>query len=565
MDESRDIRKALPTVRTPCVKKEAFLNSSEQRMLNVENKEPFKQNAKKKEIILVDSARNVNFAKKAGSNSRRKICPDNEDVSLQEDFAEQENGLLWEENKEDNDVQSAKENKPECSNKKIGAYYLSEILMELFSFILFEDQLYTYQKDEGFWKMLCETESQREIRKMIPEGFREGVSRSVLCEIYEWLRTQSPVVERKLLQSKYFLNFKDCAINWRNGNECDKRKKLYFRYVLQLEYSSLENSGNGAYVQFLDDVFGDDSQTKREFRKFIGLCLSDIRNLKICFFLYGVSNSGKSVVLNLLKKLVGAEWCSSLSFSQMDSEFAITQLLGKRLNLSGEVSGASNKRLDIFKSLTGNDTVTACFKGKDHFQFENQSLLVFACNSFPKIQALEEFDSFLSRVIIFPFLNAKPREQWVDNLEELLMADSRAIIDDAFRGLRELEEDDYCFNETDSMKKCKQEFIGTYNSFALFAEKAIVYDCRGTVKSRDIKKAYQKFCDEEGYPALADNVWGPYLKTKYGCISKTLTITDGIAPRRIRGYQGISLLKCEDDILGEEEEYYVAWNEGITE
>ena len=51
---------------------------------------------------------------------------------------------------------------------------------------------------------------------------------------------------------------------------------------------------------------------------------------------------------------------------------------------------------------------SACFVSPLH--------LVFACNSFLSIQAIEEFDSFLERIIIFPFTNVKPRSQWIDGL-----------------------------------------------------------------------------------------------------------------------------------------------------
>lgn len=275
----------------------------------------------------------------------------------------------------------------------------------------------------------------------------------------------------------------------------------------------------------------------------MGLCLSDIRNLKVCFFLYGPSNSGKTVLLNLLKSIAGEEWCSSLSFAQMSNEFALTQLLGKRLNLSGEVSGATNKRLDIFKSLTGNDTITASFKGKDHFQFRNESLLVFACNSFPMVSFLEEFDSFLSRIIIFPFFNVKPRNKWIDNLEDLLLDDAYTIVRDAIKGLKDLEQDGFSFKESRAMKECKQDFLSQYNSFALFADEFLIQNPDGKITSDEIRGSYYSYCQERGYMVLADNVWSQYLKQKFMCESKVFEVLENGQKCRKRGYQGIKLIQ----------------------
>ena len=423
-------------------------------------------------------------------------------------------------------------------------YEMAERLLQDYDFMLIDDQLYIYCEPKGFWKIIKESEANREIRNIIPYDMRGSVSKSSLYEVYEWLRILSrphKVID-DVQKRKYYINFADQAYDWKNGDAKKKRKELMFRYALNLSLVSLGSKSDGTYAKFIKDVFGDDQETIREFRKFVGLCLSDIRNLKFCFFLYGPSNSGKTVMLNLLKRIVGEEWCSSLSFSQMGNEFAITQLLGKRLNLSGEVSGVSNNRLDIFKSLTGNDMITASFKGKDHFQFRNESLLVFACNSFPAISSLGEFDSFLSRIIIFPFFNVKPRNKWINNLEDLLLNDAYTIVTDAIKGLKDLERDDYSFKESKAMKECKQSFVSHYNSFALFADDFIVQDPEGKITSDEIRRCYESYCKEAGYIEMPVNVWSQYLKQKFMCKAKMFEVLENGQKSRKRGYQGIKLI-----------------------
>ena len=425
--------------------------------------------------------------------------------------------------------------------KKSIPYCMVHVLLKQSDFCVMEDQLYLYCT-KGYWKVIIESEANREIRNIIPEDLRCRISKGILYEIYEWLRILAPPVSGSIRERRCCLNFLDVAYNWDTEKAIQNRKELMFKYMLQLPLQCTRQKGNGAYKNFIKDTFGNDEETIREFRKFLGLCLSDIRDLKLCFFLYGPSNSGKTVVLNLLKKIVGEEWCSSVSFTQMSNEFAITQLLGKRLNLSGEVSGASNKRLDILKSLTGNDNVTASYKGKDHFQFRNESLLIFACNSFPSVNALEEFDSFLSRVIIFPFSNVVHRDKWIENLEEILLDDAGNIITEAIVGLRELKKDGYCFKESPEMKRCKQSFKGQYNSFALYADEHILKQIDGKVTSDSIRSSYKIFCDEGGYAVLPDNVWSQYLQQRFGCQSKIFTINGNAQGERKRGYQGIRII-----------------------
>lgn len=423
---------------------------------------------------------------------------------------------------------------------------VANVLEAMFDFATFRDQLYRYEEANGFWKLIPESEANRELRRLIPEEFANSVNKSALAEIYEWLLVRAISMGEDDEARRFFLNFADCAVDWRTKTVINRRKNLFFRSCLPIRYRELPFASTGAYSAFLDDVFGDDEETRKEFNKFIGLCLSDIRDLKLCFFLFGPSHTGKSIVLNLLKRLVGEEYCSSLSFSQMSSEFAVTQLLGKRLNLSGEVSGASNKRLDIFKSITGNDTVTACYKGKDHFQFSPEAMLVFACNDFPAIPVTTEVDSVLARLIIFPFKNVKPRAEWKENLEDALLEDCGAIVQAAISGLQTLYRMGFVFHETEAMRDAKQEFTGCYNSFALFAELYLEKAPNMVTLSRDIVDKYRLFCREEDYTVLPDNIWSLLLMREFGCRKVTRTIDVAGEKTRVRAYAGVKLKNPED-------------------
>lgn len=432
---------------------------------------------------------------------------------------------------------------------KSRAYNIALMLLEVYDFVVMKNQLHVYNEAEGFWKLIQESEANRYIRSIIPVELCGSINKNALYEIYEWLIVNAPKKEQNTEIKRKVINFRDVALDWSSGGLIKDRKDYLFSYALNLNYKASNDNNNNYFLDFVHDVFAEDIDTLREFKKFLGLCLSDIRWLKVCFFLYGPSNTGKSVLLNVLKRIIGDEWSSSVSFTQMANEFAVTQLLGKRINLSPEVSGASNRRLDIFKSLTGNDAVTACFKGKDHFQFVNEALLVFACNNFPPIQAIDEFDSFLSRIIIFPFKNVISRQNWIDNLDEKIVEDKDEIINFAVEGLVLLQEDEFCFRESEAMIECKQEFVGLYNSFSIFADLYLEEDCNATILSKEIRDKYINFCMSENYMSLADNVWPQVLKQKYHCKQKTISVNEMGMTKRVRGYQGVRFKNDNDMII----------------
>lgn len=433
----------------------------------------------------------------------------------------------------------------QSGDNKLSASEWAEILQHRNDFAVWNGRLYIYIKQFGYWRLVKSSNDNREIRQLFTSDERRYINKNLLREISEWLILDSSPMPDARGESRYYLNLRDCAIDWRKTEDAVvyNRKNMFFRYYLNATRQDINLTSTGAFESFMLDVFGERQKTKQEFCKFLGLCLSDIRDLKIAAFFYGPSNTGKSVMLNLLKKLVGSEFTASVSFSQLGNEFAISRLVGKRLNVSGEVSGTTNKRLDIFKSLTGNDEIEVCNKYEDFAAFANEALLVFACNNFPPVQSVPELESFLARVIIFPFENQKPRNQWIPELESVLMEDAAGILEAAIEGLRQLEEDEFQMKETQPMKEAKIEFVRLYDNFSLFAERYLIENPEKKTASRDISLAYNQFCAEENLMPMAENVWAQRLKQKFYCKSTTLMV-DG---KRARGFQGVELVIDEKE------------------
>lgn len=401
--------------------------------------------------------------------------------------------------------------------KRISPYEVSLQMQDLFDFAIIRGFLHVYIKQYRYWKILTEQEGKLFFRKYVPIEFKMFLQESAYAEIYRDIRVEAREIEESdLSRSKDYLNFRDRAISWRSWCEAENPKELYFLKYMQVDAPrknpmKIKRNKESPYNQTVNRLFCADKKLIHEFEKFYGLALSNIRDKKIAVFLYGGSNTGKTVLLTLLKKLIGKEFVSSISFAQLGEEFAVTQLIGKTLNMIGETSGVANRRLDIFKSLTGNDTVTVCFKGKDHFQFENHAMLCFACNEFPEI-ASNVTDSFFSRIAVFPFRVAIDRKDWIENMEDELWGDSEEIVSLAVRGLQRLDRDGYVLGDCDAMKKEKRKFVSEANSFLLFYEDHIRLEANSCLSSRRIEKEYFKYCKAHDYKVVGSNVWSRFLQ-----------------------------------------------------
>lgn len=422
---------------------------------------------------------------------------------------------------------------------KLSLELVFNMLLTMYDFIEVNGQLYIYNETFGYWKLIPESNSNREIRRLIPSSFFSVVKKSGLEELYEWLLLEATHKDENIFfKHTEYINFKDCAVFAKTREKYKKdRKKLYFRYYLNIDYPREESTG--AFNAFIRDIYPDDKHSRRELSKLYGLTISDIRTLKYIAFFYGPSNTGKTISQNVLEYIIGSDYTASLSFSQVSSEFAVTQLINKRASLSGEVSGATTSRLDILKSISGNDLITACYKGKDHFQFRNRCLMIFACNCFPKINDFLEVQSFLERAIFFPFVNVKDRKDWDPNLLDKLKEDAAGIIDFALEGLKALEEDGYSFKESKAMLECKKFFNGQFDSFSMFSNKYIESDKNSTLTSSEISDMYRKYCDKNDYDVLSDNQWPQIIKRDFACVSCTKTVETTLGKTRVRGYKGI--------------------------
>ena len=72
----------------------------------------------------------------------------------------------------------------------------------------------------------------------------------------------------------------------------------------------------------------------------------------------GVPRSGKSTTANVLRVLVGKGNCSSVSLEQFKHDFRLIPIMGKLLNISGDISARVIAAEDRIKQITGSDENT---------------------------------------------------------------------------------------------------------------------------------------------------------------------------------------------------------------
>jgi P4 family phage/plasmid primase-like protien len=141
--------------------------------------------------------------------------------------------------------------------------------------------------------------------------------------------------------------------------------------------------------------------------------------LKKCFYLDGPSNSGKSVVLDLLSKMSGEAHASELGLKEINNQFGPARLIGKLVNTEAEVSNAEKFDSARFKAIVAGDAITGERKGQDSFRFKPTVVLWMGGNVLP--QFTRGSSGIIERFCFIPYRNAlKPSQRDKSLLRQLV-------------------------------------------------------------------------------------------------------------------------------------------------
>lgn len=183
------------------------------------------------------------------------------------------------------------------------------------------------------------------------------------------------------------------------------------------------------WQRVLGELLQGDAERTAVVQEMFGACLD--RGLRLKWFgaFVGSGDNGKSVVLAVLRILLGAANCSSVNLDELSTNrFAAFSLFGKLANIVGDQGHFESADEGRLKTLTGGDLVTFEQKGKDTFSAVNRAKLLFACNSMPTFA--DKTYAVWNRLVAVPFEYTVPAERknpalltaeyWADELPAIL-------------------------------------------------------------------------------------------------------------------------------------------------
>lgn len=154
----------------------------------------------------------------------------------------------------------------------------------------------------------------------------------------------------------------------------------------------------------LDKISCNDTEIRAVLEELIGYTFYRRNEIGKAFILTGEKLNGKSTFLDMVTNLIGLENIAALDLKELGERFKTAELFGKLANIGDDIGDEFIADPSIFKKLVTGDRVNVEKKGKNPFDFNNYSKLLFSANNIPRVK--DKTGAVQRRLLIIPF-NAK--------------------------------------------------------------------------------------------------------------------------------------------------------------
>lgn len=287
-----------------------------------------------------------------------------------------------------------------------------------------------------------------EAEKKIVENCRDAVAAegrpSFARQVYQSL-LQEPEICRDEQLHLNVAAFDDCLLNLDTFQTQPHANNLFVTTQLRASYRRGRQMNCPIFRHFLEVVSGDNTVLQKRIWQSIGYLLAPDQTGKAFFLFQGVPNSGKTVLGNFIRDCFMGDVVSALDINELGGEFALSDLVGKKLCVDFDLpADPFNKRaISKLKKLTGGDPTSSNVKFSDRVRFVNTAKLLFATNHAALIPNQDE--AFFDRMVVIPFTLSIPRENQDRQLPQKLEQERDAIIVRALDAYRELRANGYIF------------------------------------------------------------------------------------------------------------------------
>ena len=246
------------------------------------------------------------------------------------------------------------------------------------------------------------------------------------------------------------INLQDICFHVTTGQCRPQDPSYFFTSKLDIWKSDLAKKEAPYFEEFVQTSLDGNPALRQLLLEILGTLLSNYRP-KTIFVFCGASNSGKSVLADFLRWILGVPAITQIAhLRDFSLRWTIGNLKGKKLLVCTECADESigSDACAVIKTITGEPVLTGEQKHKDATTFRNTVRLLLVSNHLVRLDRVDA--GFANRLVSLPFPRTIPPEEQDPNLLEHLLQEKGPIFNMAMQALRDLIARNFAYTEIDS-------------------------------------------------------------------------------------------------------------------
>lgn len=409
------------------------------------------------------------------------------------------------------------------------------------------DTLYVYHDGDGIYEPHGETFVETEVEKLVGAW----ATNQRVNEIVKKIERRNRVNKRRLEADPERLVVRNGILELTTGELYDHTPEEYHQTMVDVPYHPEAECPD--IDEFLHDVVEDkDVQT---LYRLIAHCLYKEYAAEKAAMLLGDGRNGKSVFLSVVEEFLG-EWnVSNQSLQDLnEDEWSANNLVGKLANVHPDMSDQTVDTMQMFKKLTGRDTVSANVKFEEPVRFENYATMMFACNRMPVLKDDTRGNWRRWLLIDFPYTfepgaeDTEPKHTLMNRLTK--QSELQGLLVKCVEEIKRWAEEpsEPWFPGAPDWKETRRRIRRAAEPVYDFAHACLMEDDDGFEITDEVRRCYQHYAEEEGLPSISREQFGKKLlsQTDFPIDNKQRRV-DG-ARRQV--YDGVVFTNRARDLLG---------------
>ncbi len=328
-------------------------------------------------------------------------------------------------------------------------------------------------------------------------------------------------------------------------SNCTQRTTPDFFSTDSVSYPWEPDASARLFHRYLERV-QPDPQQRSCLQRMLGVLMIDMTRFEVFWQLYGNGANGKTVLLDIIKELVGRRNISYVALSDLFERFQEWPLATAKVNICGELptdmGRAHFHRIEgRFKDLVSGGEIEVEKKGADKYNAKCRARFVMATNSLPTF--FDKSDAIWRRLRIIPFPVEIPEHERDPELaQKIISSELPGVMAWALDGLAEVINANRVADCPEG-ERIKRKHRFSCDQERQFLTTLYVKDKHNRIKAKPLYDRYRGWMQDNGHrPCVVGKFYDRVEQVFPGANYKVFRI-DG---KQIRGFEGIKEANVTD-------------------